>query len=450
MPYNGAKHTVFNKSVGIAQAVPTDARSYYYDEVLFKYRPYVSTSEVLSYLSIPKYRTGQFPIFINSTGTLNPNGTITGGVVEEWWFRNGTADGDLVRKYTEGVPGPTGPQGPAGPQGVAGPAGPQGIPGPQGPQGATGPQGVTGLQGPTGLTGPVGPQGPTGPAGATGPQGPQGIQGPAGTSVVIKGSVANAAALPMVGNTIGDGYITDNDGHLHVWGGSSWTDVGLVRGPAGPTGPAGATGPAGPGVAAGGLTVQVLMKKSGSDYDTEWVPILPPPEVVYAYMRTPSVLTMVMSRRVVASTFAGFSVFSPGANSIASISGTNTAVIELTLATPVPAGNTVTVSYSQLTGDIVDQLPSPYTQELATLSNFPVYNPAAGGGGGGGTVDNGDSLNTVGEDIFRGKNINILEFYGIADGVGTTVERDDTAKVLRINADQQVPQVVMMTGNMFS
>ena len=52
-----------------------------------------------------------------------------------------------------------------------------------------------------------------------------------------------------------------------------------VPGPPGPpgadgadgaTGPAGPAGPAGPGVPAGGLTGQILVKKSDADFDCEW------------------------------------------------------------------------------------------------------------------------------------------------------------------------------------
>ena len=79
---------------------------------------------------------------------------------------------------------------------------------------------VAGLSGPQGIQGPTGPQGPQGTqglTGATGPQGPQGIQGP--------------------------------------------------------TGATGATGPAGPGVADGGTAGQVLVKNSGTDYDTAWAEV---------------------------------------------------------------------------------------------------------------------------------------------------------------------------------
>lgn len=119
------------------------------------------------------------------------------------------------------------------------------IRGPMGPQGPAGAQGTPGT---------AGAQGPAGPTGSTGAQGPQGIQGPQGTagadgtSVSIAGTVANSAALPApsAGNK-GKGYITDDDGHLHISGGAggSWTDVGLIRGPKGDTGAQGPTGATG-------------------------------------------------------------------------------------------------------------------------------------------------------------------------------------------------------------
>ena len=107
--------------------------------------------------------------------------------------------------------GERGPQGPAGATGATGPAGPAGADGAPGATGATGPQGPEGPKGDTGARGPAGPEGPQGPRGPEGPQGP-----------------------------IGE------------------------------TGPKGDPGPAGPGVPIGGTAGQVLTKKSGTDYDTEW------------------------------------------------------------------------------------------------------------------------------------------------------------------------------------
>ena len=117
--------------------------------------------------------------------------------------------------------------------------------GPSGPQGATGATGATGPKGDTGDDGASGATGATG-AGATGATGPEGPTGPAGSSVTIRGSVANVAALSSVSSPdIGDGWLTNDNGHLHVWDGTVWIDVGVVRGPSGPSGPAGTPGSAG-------------------------------------------------------------------------------------------------------------------------------------------------------------------------------------------------------------
>lgn len=94
----------------------------------------------------------------------------------------------------------------------------------------------------SGTPGPQGPAGADGNDGATGPQGPAGADGNDGTSVVIQGSVTSSGNLPSSGNTNGDGYITQDTGHLWVWDGSAWIDAGLIQGPAGPQGPAGADG----------------------------------------------------------------------------------------------------------------------------------------------------------------------------------------------------------------
>lgn len=138
-----------------------------------------------------------------------------------------------------GTQGPPGPPGAAGPPGYPGQQGPSGIQGPPGPAGPTGPQGSHGFTGAAGPAGPTGAQGPPGPAGA------------AGTGVDIKGSVSTASSLPTTGNNPGDAWITEDTGHLWVWGGSSWTDAGKIVGPPGPAGLVGATGPPGPAGAPG-------------------------------------------------------------------------------------------------------------------------------------------------------------------------------------------------------
>jgi len=48
---------------------------------------------------------------------------------------------------------------------------------------------------------------------------------------------------------------------------SFWTQLASLLGPAGPAGP---VGPAGAGVPDGGITAQVLRKKSAADHDAEW------------------------------------------------------------------------------------------------------------------------------------------------------------------------------------
>lgn len=100
MPYVSSQHTTVSKPIGIS-GNPVDARSVFYDATLFKYRDYVSTAEVLSYLPTAANRRGRFLIFVNTGGTLS-NGVITGGTTSVWWFKEGVADGDLVEFSTGG------------------------------------------------------------------------------------------------------------------------------------------------------------------------------------------------------------------------------------------------------------------------------------------------------------------------------------------------------------
>ena len=100
MAYNPSSNAVTNKPLGVAQATPTDARSMYYDGTNFLYRAYQSVSEANTYLNLAKYRQGKFSLFMNLTGTLNGNGTYTGGSLKEYWYKDGVADGDLIEKTT--------------------------------------------------------------------------------------------------------------------------------------------------------------------------------------------------------------------------------------------------------------------------------------------------------------------------------------------------------------
>ena len=243
---------------------------------------------------------------------------ITGGkrTIFKWWLDNGTAQTtnlDVMNgaKGDKGETGATGAQGIQGPQGPQGAQGIQGIQGPKGDTGATGPQGVQGIQGIKGDKGddgypfliykqyddisefnaadfpeiglmfmvmtwevdPVsgddkgypiyrytgegtppyslvtymntqGIKGEKGDKGDTGAQGVQGEQGPKGD----KGDKGDQGEQGIQGET-------------------------GAQGPAGETGPKGETGEKGDpgeGVPEGGTTGQVLTKKSGADYDTEW------------------------------------------------------------------------------------------------------------------------------------------------------------------------------------
>lgn len=122
---------------------------------------------------------------------------------------------------------------------------PRGEPGPAGPAGADGEQGPQGLQG---IPGEQGPQGPEGPM-------PTIIAGH--TATIDPGLDANVEI-----EHTGDMYIFDFDIPRGATG---------QTGPQGPAGADGKDGENGVGVPAGGTTGQVLAKKSGTDYDTEWI-----------------------------------------------------------------------------------------------------------------------------------------------------------------------------------
>jgi hypothetical protein len=109
--------------------------------------------------------------------------------------------------------------------------------------------------------------GAQGPQGEVGPQGPVGPVGPQGTSINVKASVVNVAALPATGNSSNDARIVQSDGDLYIWGGTSWTSAGQIVGPEGPQGvqgPKGDTGDTGATGASGGITLAVTNSGSGS------------------------------------------------------------------------------------------------------------------------------------------------------------------------------------------
>src|SRR6202000_2722081 len=81
--YNPLNGTVSNKPYSPAQNIPTDGRSWLYDSTNFIWRPYQSVSEANAKVKLPKYRGGNFSVFINFGGILNSNGTFTGGIIYE-------------------------------------------------------------------------------------------------------------------------------------------------------------------------------------------------------------------------------------------------------------------------------------------------------------------------------------------------------------------------------
>ena len=121
------------------------------------------------------------------------------------------------------------------------------------------------------------------------PRGKPGPQGPAGPGVATGGTTGQVLAKksntnydtewinPTSGGTVsvnvGETLTGEPGTNASVTNSGDETNVVLnFTIPRGKTGP---QGPAGPGVAAGGTTGQVLVKKSNTNYDTEWINPLP-------------------------------------------------------------------------------------------------------------------------------------------------------------------------------
>lgn len=118
-----------------------------------------------------------------------------------------------------------------------------------------------------------------GDPGGKGPEGTPGARGPAGQSITVAGFVDKLGDLPtnLTEANAGELWVSMEFGHAHFWTGTAWTDAGKVVGPEGPKGEpgidgtTGGIGPAGPGVPNGGLTGQILSKRTAADQDTVWV-----------------------------------------------------------------------------------------------------------------------------------------------------------------------------------
>lgn len=83
-------------------------------------------------------------------------------------------------------------------------------------------------------------RGPQGDKGDKGDKGEKGDRGEDGTSVRPVGTVETSAALPEAA-TVGDGYVVQDTGHMWVWSGTDWVDVGPLQGPKGDPGQDGAS-----------------------------------------------------------------------------------------------------------------------------------------------------------------------------------------------------------------
>src|SRR6202000_2772934 len=72
--WNPSIHVTVNDAIGQSQAAPIDGRTMLWDGNNFLYRPFASTSEVLSYLPTNASRFGNSIIVVDSGGTLQSNG----------------------------------------------------------------------------------------------------------------------------------------------------------------------------------------------------------------------------------------------------------------------------------------------------------------------------------------------------------------------------------------
>ena len=145
-----------------------------------------------------------------------------------------------------GYTGSNGYTGSIGYTGSAGVIGNTGYTGSIGELGYTGSIGYSGSKGDIGYSGSIGYTGSIGNLGYTGSIGVgyTGSRGTDGTSVTILGTYYDLAALAVAHPTgsLGDGYILSSNGHLAVWNGAEWVDVGSITGPQGEAGFAGSSG----------------------------------------------------------------------------------------------------------------------------------------------------------------------------------------------------------------
>ena len=106
--WNPAIHIPINDALGQSQQAPIDGRSMFYITSPPKWRPYQSTSEVLSTLTTTASRFGNFIIVVDSGGTLQSNGTFLNGHNTYYMFADSTTNAGLVKLNLFGTNGCTG------------------------------------------------------------------------------------------------------------------------------------------------------------------------------------------------------------------------------------------------------------------------------------------------------------------------------------------------------
>jgi len=189
---------------------------------------------------------GPLYTFPHSTGTTSQVLVWPGSGSTLVWSDQqggGSGNGYTGSAGNDGI-GYTGSAGNDGGPGYTGSAGNDGI----GYTGSAGNDsiGYTGSQGDIGYTGSAGNDSTVpGYVGSQGDIGYTGSAGADGTSVRIVGSVNNSqelAAYNTSGLVLGDGIIQLDTGHLQIWTGSSFNDVGSITGPTGYTGSQGDIG----------------------------------------------------------------------------------------------------------------------------------------------------------------------------------------------------------------
>lgn len=101
--YQPTKHISLNDALFPANQTPINGRTMYYDTSLFKYRDFRDTTEVRLNRTTNASRFGHEFIAVHQGGTLNPDGSFTGGITTLWWYRNGLLNTDLAKVYIDSV-----------------------------------------------------------------------------------------------------------------------------------------------------------------------------------------------------------------------------------------------------------------------------------------------------------------------------------------------------------